>query len=180
MVEKPADYKDSFSIFCEGAEPCGQQQQQQQQRPCASAAVVASPQVGLGSRSALGERLNPPPPPPASNVYKRGGGLGGWLGLGWVGASKSQNPPAPYKRSLAHVHWGPCAVGSSRNVQFGGSCLVSCAGFIVLSPFARVSCVGNAPLVWFVVSGESCRVRCAGLGVRGEWCGEVRRVISVG
>ena len=27
MVEKPADYKDPFSIFCEGTEPCGQQQQ---------------------------------------------------------------------------------------------------------------------------------------------------------
>ena len=50
--------------------------------PCASAAVVASPQVGLGSRSAPGERLKPPP----SNVYKDLGGLGGWLGLGWVGA----------------------------------------------------------------------------------------------
>ena len=73
--------------------------------PCASAAVVASPQVGLGSRSAPGERLNPPPPP--SNVYKGRGGLGGWLGLGWVGASKSQNPPAPYKRSLPWTWMGP-------------------------------------------------------------------------
>jgi hypothetical protein len=29
MGEEPADYKDSFSVFCEGAEACGQQQQQQ-------------------------------------------------------------------------------------------------------------------------------------------------------
>ena len=40
-----------------------------------------------------------PQPPP--QMFIRGGGvLGGWLGLGWVGASKSQTPPAPYKRSL--------------------------------------------------------------------------------
>ena len=40
------------------------------------------------------------PQSPPSNVYKRGGGLGGLLGFGWVGASKPQNPPAPYKHSL--------------------------------------------------------------------------------
>ena len=39
------------------------------------------------------------PQSPPSNVYKRGG-LGGLLGFGWVGASKPQNPPAPYKHSL--------------------------------------------------------------------------------
>ena len=43
------------------------------------------------------------PQSPPSNVYKRGGGLGGLLGFGWVGASKPQNPPAPYKHSLLHV-----------------------------------------------------------------------------
>ena len=47
-------------------------------------------QLGLGSRSAPGERLNPPPAP--SNVYKGQGGLGGWLGLGWV---VPQNPKIP-------------------------------------------------------------------------------------
>ena len=49
-------------------------------------------------RSAPGERLNPPP-----QMFIRGGGgagLGGLLGFGWVGASKPQNPPAPYKHSL--------------------------------------------------------------------------------
>ena len=54
--------------------------------PCASAAMVASPQGGAG------EPLNPrtaPQPPPPRNVYKRGGGggLGGGLNVGWVGAS---------------------------------------------------------------------------------------------
>ena len=44
------------------------------------------------------------PQSPPSNVYKRGGGLGGLLGFGWVGASKPQNPPAPYKHSLTHTH----------------------------------------------------------------------------
>ena len=45
------------------------------------------------------------PQSPPSNVYKRGGGLGGLLGFGWVGASKPQNPPAPYKHSL-YRRWG--------------------------------------------------------------------------
>ena len=62
----------------------------------AVAAVVASPQVGLGSCSAPGERLKPP----LTCLQEGRGGLGGLLGLGWVGASKPQNPPAPYKRSL--------------------------------------------------------------------------------
>ena len=43
------------------------------------------------------------PQSPPSNVYKRGGGLGGLLGFGWVGASQPQNPPAPYKHSLARA-----------------------------------------------------------------------------
>ena len=47
------------------------------------------------------------PQSPPSNVYKRGGGLGGLLGFGWVGASKPQNPPAPYKHSLAVSCLGP-------------------------------------------------------------------------
>ena len=40
--------------------------------------------------------MNPSPP----NVYKRGGGLGGCLGLGWVGASNPPYPPPPFNRSL--------------------------------------------------------------------------------
>ena len=70
--------------------------------PCASAAVVASPQVGLGSRSAPGERLNPPP----SNVYKRGGVWVGCLVLGgWV----PQNPKTP--QPLINVPWPSASPG---------------------------------------------------------------------
>ena len=48
-----------------------------------------------------------------------GGGLGGLLGLGWVGASKPQNPPAPYKRSLVTIPSG-YLVGGWVGLRVGG------------------------------------------------------------
>ena len=56
--------------------------------PCASAPVVASPQVGLGSRSALGERPNPP-----SQIFIRVGGV--WVGGLVLGGWVPQNPKTP-------------------------------------------------------------------------------------
>ena len=49
---------------------------------------------GCITSGGAGEPFSPgrAPQPPLSNIYTGRGGLGGWLGLGWVGASKSQNP----------------------------------------------------------------------------------------
>ena len=50
------------------------------------------------SSSNIGSRPFSPgrAPQPPSNVYKGRGGLGGWLGLGWVGGSlKIPKPPSP-------------------------------------------------------------------------------------
>ena len=69
---------------------------------CSSGGSNNNASSSSSSSGGAGEPFSPgrAPQPPPSNVYKGRGGLGGWLGLGWVGASKSQNPPAPYKRSL--------------------------------------------------------------------------------
>ena len=65
----------------------------------------------FGSRGSItsggaGEPFSPgrAPQPPPQMFMRGGGGLGGLLGFGWVGASKPQNPPAPYKRSLVGRH----------------------------------------------------------------------------
>ena len=111
MVKKPADYKDSFSIFCEGAKPCGQQQQQQllllQTPPPPKGSTMCFGSRGSITSGGAGEPFSPgrapQPPPPPQMFIRGGGGLGGWLGLGWVGASKSQNPPAPYNEAWFEV-----------------------------------------------------------------------------
>ena len=78
------------------------------------------------------------PQSPPSNVYKRGGGLGGLLGFGWVGASKPQNPPAPYKHSLLMTY--PLPMDASED-------------FTVLPPCILLS--------WLHFAGIHTAVQCA-------------------